>query len=110
MARRLGAALGVAAVTPSMVAVVAPPPASATPASATAACVTDPAAPKRQFRAMWISSVVNIDWPTKASQTAPDRIAAQKAEFIGWLDLAERLNHTAVIVQVRPTADAFWPS
>ena len=72
--------------------------------------MTDPAAPKRQFRAMWISSVVNIDWPTKASQTAPDRIAAQKAEYLGWLDLAERLNHNAVVVQVRPTADAFWPS
>ncbi|MFC6015149.1 glycoside hydrolase family 10 protein [Plantactinospora solaniradicis] len=76
----------------------------------TAGCSTDPATPKRQFRAMWIASVVNIDWPTKASYTAPDRIAAQKAEYAGWLDLAERLNHNAVIVQVRPTADAFWPS
>lgn len=92
----------------------------ATPASATltdaatpdtqSTCQTDPATPKRQFRAMWIASVVNIDWPTKASYTAPDRIAAQKAEYTGWLDLAERLNHNAVIVQVRPTADAFWPS
>jgi uncharacterized lipoprotein YddW (UPF0748 family) len=71
---------------------------------------TDPATPKRQLRAMWIASVVNIDWPTKASYTAPDRIAAQKAEYAGWLDLAERLHHNAVIVQVRPTADAFWPS
>ncbi|TDC44022.1 glycosyl hydrolase, partial [Micromonospora sp. KC207] len=67
-------------------------------------------APKRQFRAMWISSVVNIDWPTKASQTAPDRIAAQRAEYLGWLDLAQRLHHNAVVVQVRPTADALWPS
>ncbi|MDG4824526.1 family 10 glycosylhydrolase [Asanoa sp. WMMD1127] len=113
MARRLGAALGAAALTLSLLAVVAPAPAAATGSSGaagTATCVTDPAAPKRQFRAMWISSVVNIDWPTKASQTAPDVIAAQKAEYLGWLDLAERLNHTAVIVQVRPTADAFWPS
>ncbi|MEH1012021.1 family 10 glycosylhydrolase [Micromonospora sp. CPCC 206060] len=94
--------------------------AAASPASATetegaapytqSTCQTDPATPKRQFRAMWIASVVNIDWPTKASYTAPDRIAAQKAEYDGWLDLAERLNHNAVIVQVRPTADAFWPS
>jgi uncharacterized lipoprotein YddW (UPF0748 family) len=79
-------------------------------ATGAAGCPTDPATPKRQLRAMWIASVVNIDWPTKASYTAPDRIAAQKAEYAGWLDLAERLHHNAVIVQVRPTADAFWPS
>jgi uncharacterized lipoprotein YddW (UPF0748 family) len=85
-------------------------PATAAPAAAPADCATNPATPKRQFRAMWIASVVNIDWPTKASYTAPDRIAAQKAEYQGWLDLAQRLNHNAVIVQVRPTADAFWPS
>ncbi|MFF3851834.1 family 10 glycosylhydrolase [Micromonospora sp. NPDC002575] len=111
-------------------ALVAAPPAAAAPAGASASaaqtraaaqagsaspgtaapCATDPAAPKRQFRAMWISSVVNIDWPTKASQTAPDRVAAQQAEYLGWLDLAQRLHHNAVVVQVRPTADAFWPS
>ncbi|ROT31988.1 glycoside hydrolase family 10 protein [Micromonospora sp. HM5-17] len=79
-------------------------------ATGAARCPTNPATPKRQFRAMWIASVVNIDWPTRGSYTAPDRIAAQKAEYQGWLDLAQRLHHNAVIVQVRPTADAFWPS
>ncbi|NBE80942.1 glycoside hydrolase family 10 protein [Micromonospora rubida] len=78
--------------------------------AATTSCTTDPATPKRQFRAMWISSVVNIDWPSKASQTAPDRVAAQQAEYLGLLDLAKKLNHNAVVVQVRPTADALWPS
>ncbi|MEU8264178.1 family 10 glycosylhydrolase [Micromonospora sp. NPDC048999] len=82
---------------------------AATTASSTT-CPTDPATPKRQFRAMWIASVTNIDWPSAASQTAPDRIAKQKAEYLGWLDLAQQLNHNAVVVQVRPTADAFWPS
>jgi uncharacterized lipoprotein YddW (UPF0748 family) len=111
-ARSLGAALAAAAL---LAPLAAAPPASAAPpataaSAATADCVTNPATPKRQFRAMWIASVVNIDWPTKASQTAPDRVAAQKAEYLAWLDLAQRLNHNAVIVQVRPTADAFWPS
>ncbi|MGC3864179.1 glycoside hydrolase family 10 protein [Micromonospora chersina] len=73
-------------------------------------CVTDPAVPKRQFRAMWIASVTNIDWPSKDSWTAPDQVAKQKAEYLAWLDLAQKLNHNAVVVQVRPTADAFWPS
>lgn len=61
---------------------------------------------KRQFRAMWISSVVNIDWPSK---TGLD-IETQKAEYLGWLDLAQKMRLNAVIVQIRPTADAFWPS
>ncbi|MHA4948787.1 glycoside hydrolase family 10 protein [Micromonospora sp. SD19] len=109
-ATQLGAAGLVAALLGTFVSVT---PASAAPSAAdttTAACATDPATPKRQFRAMWISSVVNIDWPSKASQTAPDRIAAQQAEYRELLDLAGRLNHNAVVVQVRPTADALWPS
>ena len=62
--------------------------------------------PKRQFRAMWIASVVNIDWPSKSALDA----ATQKAEYLAWLDLAQELRLNAVIVQIRPTADAFWPS
>ncbi|WP_345537260.1 glycoside hydrolase family 10 protein [Phytohabitans rumicis] len=69
-------------------------------------CTPNPDMPKRQFRAMWIASVVNIDWPS-APALAADKI---KAEYLDWLDLAQRLNHNAVIVQIRPTADAFWPS
>ncbi len=62
--------------------------------------------PVRQFRAMWIASVANIDWPSTKTLSAQ----AQKAEYVAWLDLARRLNLNAVISQVRPTADAFWPS
>jgi uncharacterized lipoprotein YddW (UPF0748 family) len=61
---------------------------------------------KRELRAMWISSVVNIDWPSRTGLTAAD----QQAEFLHWLDVAEQFNLNAVFVQVRPTADAFWPS
>lgn len=66
----------------------------------------DPDRPVRQFRAMWIASVVNIDWPSAPGLP----VEQQKAEFIAWLDLAKQLNLNAVISQVRPTADAFWPS
>ncbi|WP_127794285.1 glycoside hydrolase family 10 protein [Agromyces sp. LHK192] len=61
---------------------------------------------KRELRAMWISSVVNIDWPSKTGLSAAD----QQAEFLRWLDVAAQFNLNAVFVQVRPTADAFWPS
>ena len=50
--------------------------------------------------------MVNIDWPSRTGLTA----AQQQAELIGWLDDAVRQNHNAVVLQVRPTADAFWPS
>ncbi|OPG13185.1 family 10 glycosylhydrolase [Microbispora sp. GKU 823] len=73
---------------------------------AAAACATDPATPKRQLRAMWISTVANIDWPSRTGLS----VSAQQAELRSWLDLAVSKRMNAVMVQVRPTADAFWPS
>ncbi|MFC4118723.1 family 10 glycosylhydrolase [Nonomuraea zeae] len=89
-----------AALTAVIVSIVALDPASA------AACATDPATPKRQLRAMWISSVANIDWPSRTGLS----VSAQQAEFRAWLDLAVAKRMNAVMVQIRPTADAFWPS
>lgn len=79
--------------------------ASAAPAS-DERCAPSATTPLRQFRASWVASVVNIDWPSKTGLSA----AQQQAELIGWLDDAVRQRHNAVILQVRPTADAFWPS
>lgn len=81
---------------------------SPTPAlAATAGAEASALAPrKRELRAMWISSVVNIDWPSRTGLSAAD----QQAEFLHWLDVAEQFHLNAVFVQVRPTADAFWPS
>ncbi|WP_220231743.1 glycoside hydrolase family 10 protein [Brachybacterium alimentarium] len=84
-------------------------PALAHPAAPSAgdAAADDPAPPPaRQFRAMWLSSVENIDWPSAPGLS----VAQQKEEYLSWLDLAEELGLNAVIAQVRPTADAFWPS
>ncbi|WP_285732620.1 family 10 glycosylhydrolase [Nocardiopsis sp. ATB16-24] len=70
-------------------------------------CVVDPQAPpKRQMRAEWISSVVNIDWPSEQGLTP----AAQQAELTDLYDRAKEDGLNAVFVQIRPTADAFWPS
>ncbi|NRQ39452.1 family 10 glycosylhydrolase [Nonomuraea sp. NN258] len=55
---------------------------------------------------MWISTVANIDWPSRTGLS----VSAQQAEFRAWLDLAVQKRMNAVVVQVRPTADAFWPS
>ncbi len=61
---------------------------------------------KRQMRGLWIASVTNIDWP---SRTGLDP-AAQRAEFVRLADEALAWGFNALFVQIRPTADAFWPS
>ncbi|HEY0637713.1 MAG TPA: family 10 glycosylhydrolase [Pseudonocardiaceae bacterium] len=83
------------------------PAAQDVPVRPTGDCPTpDPNVQKRQMRAVWIASVVNIDWPSRPGLS----IEQQKAEYISWLDDAKRNRLNTVIVQVRPTADAFWPS
>jgi uncharacterized lipoprotein YddW (UPF0748 family) len=67
---------------------------------------TDPTTPKRELRSVWLSVVANIDWPSKPGLSA----AAQQAELIAWLDMAVDQRHNVVVLQVRPTADALWPS
>jgi uncharacterized lipoprotein YddW (UPF0748 family) len=62
--------------------------------------------PKAEFRGLWVATVENIDWPSKRGL---DSIAQQK-EFIHLLDLVVENNLNAVIVQVRPCADAFYQS
>lgn len=58
------------------------------------------------FRGMWIATVFNRDFPSRAGLTA----AQQRAELIALLDLAVRRRMTAVLFQIRPSSDALWPS
>jgi len=64
------------------------------------------AQPKYEFRGVWVASVNNIDWP-KSGDTNPE---SQKADYIRLLDMHQRNGMNAMIVQVRPAADAFYPS
>ena len=61
--------------------------------------------PKYEFRAVWIATVDNIDWPSPGNYSTE----LQKAEFIRQLDMHQRNGMNAVIVQVRPACDAFFP-
>ncbi|MBX3244187.1 MAG: family 10 glycosylhydrolase [Acidobacteria bacterium] len=62
--------------------------------------------PERDFRAVWIATVDNIDFPSKKGISE----AEQKAEIIRDLDLVQRLRMNAVVFQVRPAADALYRS
>lgn len=57
-------------------------------------------------RAVWIASVSNTDWPSRPGLG----VAEQQREYRAILDNAVRLRLNTVVVQVRPTADALWPS
>jgi len=62
--------------------------------------------PKREFRAAWIATVSNIDWPSKPGLPS----VQQQEEFVNRLDQLQALGCNAVFVQVRPAADAFYQS
>lgn len=61
---------------------------------------------QREFRAVWVATVANIDWPSKPGLSTWD----QQRELITILDRAVALKLNAVIFQVRPGADAFYDS
>ncbi|MCF7807062.1 MAG: family 10 glycosylhydrolase [Candidatus Marinimicrobia bacterium] len=60
----------------------------------------------REFRAAWVATVANIDWPSKPGLTTEE----QKAEALLILDSAAILNLNAIIFQVRPQCDALYES
>jgi uncharacterized lipoprotein YddW (UPF0748 family) len=61
---------------------------------------------KPEFRGVWVATVDNIDWPTKGNYNSD----SQKVEFIRLLDMHQRNGLNAMVVQVRPATDAFYPS
>ncbi len=61
---------------------------------------------KREFRGVWVATVLNIDYPPKANKNT----GVQKYEYINMLEDFKKMGINAVIFQVRPSADAFYES
>jgi len=61
---------------------------------------------EREFRAAWVATVANINWPSKPGLPVED----QQKEAKKLLDLLHSHHFNAVILQVRPQCDAFYPS
>ena len=61
---------------------------------------------KREFRGVWVATVVNIDYPPKTALNT----GVQKYEYINMLEDFKNMGINAVIFQVRPAADAFYES
>ncbi|MDR2359179.1 MAG: family 10 glycosylhydrolase [Prevotellaceae bacterium] len=61
---------------------------------------------KRALRGVWIATVANIDWPAKPGLP----VAQQQAEMVALLDKVKACHMNTVVLQIRPTADAFYIS
>ena len=59
-----------------------------------------------EFRGVWVASVHNLDWPSRAGLSA----AEQKAQLRAMLDRAVSLKLNAILLQVRPACDALYAS
>jgi uncharacterized lipoprotein YddW (UPF0748 family) len=57
-----------------------------------------------EMRAVWIATINNIDWPPRSGMT-PDQ---QRASFIQLLNKHQCNGINTIIVQVRPSGDAFY--
>lgn len=60
----------------------------------------------REFRAAWIATVANINWPSKPGLSTEE----QKKEALVLLDFLKEHHFNAAIFQVRPQADALYRS
>jgi uncharacterized lipoprotein YddW (UPF0748 family) len=76
----------------------------AQPAEPTNAPAVVKTEPKREFRGVWVATVVNIDWPTSTKFTSEK----QKQQLIDILNSHQETGINAIMLQVRPAADAFY--
>lgn len=68
--------------------------------------ITYAQAPREELRAVWVATVSNIDFPSKPTISS----YIQKQEFVRLLDMHQKNGMNAVVVQIRPATDAFYPS
>ncbi|MEZ4897832.1 MAG: family 10 glycosylhydrolase [Saprospiraceae bacterium] len=63
-------------------------------------------AKKHEFRGAWIATVENIDWPSRPGLSPEE----QRSELTALFDQLKHVGLNAVVVQIRPACDAFYPS
>jgi uncharacterized lipoprotein YddW (UPF0748 family) len=71
-----------------------------------AAVDTAPPPVQRELRAVWVATVENMDWPSKSGLST----AEQQSELVAILDKLVQLHMNAIVLQVRPAADALYAS
>ncbi len=66
-------------------------------------------APKHEVRAVWLTTLNNLDWPKRAARTNDD-IERQKTELREILDSLKAININMVMLQARVRATTIYPS
>ena len=65
--------------------------------------------PKRETRAVWLTTLANLDWP-KTYARSEESIEQQKQELIDILDKYQKANINTVLLQARVRAATIYPS
>lgn len=61
---------------------------------------------QREFRAAWVATVDNIDWPSTKNLSTKQ----QRDELLRIFDVAQALNLNCIVLQIRPSMDSLYPS
>lgn len=69
-------------------------------------CTQGPPPAAREFRAVWVATVGNIDWPSRPNLS----VEQQQNEIRAIVDRSAELKLNAIILQVRTSCDALYPS
>lgn len=65
--------------------------------------------PKREYRAVWLTTIKNLDWPSAAATTAAGE-QRQRAELCAMLDTLKAVGINTVLLQTRLRSDVIYPS
>ncbi len=65
--------------------------------------------PKREVRAVWLTTIGGIDWPRNYAQNRND-VAKQQAELRGLLDRYQKVGINTVLLQTRIRGTVIYPS
>ena len=65
--------------------------------------------PKRETRAVWLTTLANLDWPKNYARSE-ESIELQKQELIDILDKYQKANINTVLLQARVRAATIYPS
>lgn len=66
-------------------------------------------APKYEYRAVWLTTIENLDWPKTLVKSSAD-IVRQQQELCSVLDSLKELNVNTVLLQARVRGDVIYPS
>lgn len=65
--------------------------------------------PKYEYRAVWLTTIENLDWP-HTQVKSPSDIELQKAELVVLLDSLQSMHINTVLLQTRIRGDVIYPS